>query len=248
MPALAQNDKRARSARHKIERKFPTETAAQKALHLDIAVKYDKQQRRRRRAWPDDLDPSHRPNLVLNLRMADLELLFLDNWGDGIIQDDDAGRDDIYIAAQHIAQHGAPEQRIPAWLHIWAPWYSAEDTAKLIKGVKRRPVRWKATTLGVRMGVTIEQRKRLRLKTIRAAGDSDAEIAKNASNKRTPTRPRPDARPVPHRAPSTRPHQRRVPSHGKRSASARARGSGEASRFRQREMTKVRHVTKVRGH
>jgi hypothetical protein len=38
------------------------------------------------------------------------------------LPDDDAGRDELFVVAQHIAQGGALERHLPAWARLWAPW------------------------------------------------------------------------------------------------------------------------------
>jgi hypothetical protein len=169
--ARAQDDKR-RSARRQIERKFPTETAAQKAIHLDIANKYD---RRHRRAWLNKYDPKHKPNLILNRRMADLERLYYRRYKGGPIPDDDAGRADLLIAFHHLAQYPKPQQCIAEWARVWSPWLTKPERCALADMVISLLERYSASRLGNMLNLTREERQALHITTIRAAG-ADADV------------------------------------------------------------------------
>jgi hypothetical protein len=54
------------------------------------------------------------------VRLRQLERIHADRYGRKL-PDDDAGRDELNIAAMHIADGGLPEQHIPAWASLWAP-------------------------------------------------------------------------------------------------------------------------------
>jgi hypothetical protein len=147
--------------------RFAGETPKQIVLHREIARRY---------SWDDrDKPDRRRPNAKLNTRMRELERLFDDRWGP-TLPDDDSGRDDLFIAAHHLAQFGDPHQHIPAWARDRAPWASDAESTALIDRVIRKPRKWGAQRLGDVMRLTSEERERLEITTFRAFGFSDADM------------------------------------------------------------------------
>jgi hypothetical protein len=134
------------------------ETPRQKFLHRKIARRYAWQAR-------DRGERQGRPGLFCYLRLCQLERLFVDRYG-STLPDDDAGRDDLYIAATHIAQNPRSAEHIKDWAFLWAPWISDEEIAALIARVLAHPVRFCAGTLGWRLRLTDAVRTRLEITTI----------------------------------------------------------------------------------
>src|SRR5829696_4086328 len=92
--------------------------ASTRARHREIRRRYAWEARRRR----GDTEPTDRPNLLTLIRLRDLEAVFHAYYGSKL-PDDDAGREDLFIAAHHIAHLcGEIEEHIVAWAQIWAPW------------------------------------------------------------------------------------------------------------------------------
>lgn len=153
-----------------VDDRFADETPKQQALHREIARRY---------SWDDrDKPDRRRPNAQLNRRMRELELLFDDRWGP-TLPDDDSGRDDFFVAAHQLAQFGDPQQHIPAWARNRAPWLSDTECAASVERVIRKPRKWGAKALGRKMRLTQEERKRLRITTIRAFDVSDDDMRAN---------------------------------------------------------------------
>lgn len=159
-----------------VDDRFAGETPRQKALHREIARRY---------SWDDrDRADRRRPNAQLNERVRELERLFDDRWG-STLPDDDSGRDDLFVAAHHLAQFGDPHQHIPAWARDRAPWLLEAECSDLIERVIRKPRKWRAQRLGDQMRLTPEERDRLEITTFRAAGFTDDDMkAKRAASEK----------------------------------------------------------------
>jgi hypothetical protein len=149
--------------------RLPTATDQEKArLHAEIAERYE-----RRYAW--DVEQRCRPatstpHLILQVRLRELERLFAKRYGD-TLPNDDAGWGDLVIAAHTIAGLGGEiETHIVAWASIWAPWLATARAEQLAAHVKANPLKFKADTLGWRLGLTVMERAALDITTIGAVG------------------------------------------------------------------------------
>ncbi len=101
--------------------------------------------------------------------------MFADQYGRAL-PDDDAGRDDARIMVHHLALiSGDQHARVKSWLTVWAPWMSAEQIIALTDAVIAKPLRYRADTLGKKIGLTAEVRTRLGIKTIGACDMTKAE-------------------------------------------------------------------------
>lgn len=110
------------------------------------------------------------PSLVV-LRVAELRRLFVDRYGGwaAAFPDDDAGRGDLEILLHHLARlPGNPSFRLGETVSRWAPWLSVQEGEDLVVQVLRSPRRWKAATLGEELGLLSADRRRLKIRTIRA--------------------------------------------------------------------------------
>jgi hypothetical protein len=134
--------------------KFSGETPAQQARHREIAI----EQRRRQRK------PSSPKK---NVRICDLERIYADRYGP-VLPDDDAGRDDLFVMANHLAHLDAPDRRISAFVRRCAPWHGDDNTAELIEAVIAKPLKWRADKLAQRLGLDYATRTRLGITTIGA--------------------------------------------------------------------------------
>jgi hypothetical protein len=140
------------------------ETPKQQARHLEFDLE-EKRKRRKRGS-----------NAKNNVRPRELERVFRDRYG-AILPDDDAGLDDIFVMANHLAHLDKPDKRIASWVRRWAPWHDDDRTAALIESVMARPMKWTADPMAKRFGVDFAMRTRLRLTTI---GSIDCGKAKRA--------------------------------------------------------------------
>ena len=118
--------------------------------HNEIAIRY---------AWHGRQQKFGRgsPKLIARIRMREIERLFVDRCG-GALPDDDAGLDDLELAAHHVAHlDGNAEQHILAWASVWAPWLwrrEAIDPAQFAARIAANPRRFKADTLAWRLRLT----------------------------------------------------------------------------------------------
>jgi hypothetical protein len=149
---------------------FRNETPEQRFDHRIIAHKYRVAgDRRRKRADPKTY-----------IRIRELERLFFDRYG-AMLPNDDAGLDDIFVMANHLAHLDEPHQRITVWLRRWAPWHGEDKTVALIRSVTPKPLKWRADVLARQLGLDYATRMRLRITTI---GAIDCGKAKRAALRR----------------------------------------------------------------
>ena len=131
--------------------RFAGETPAQIAKHNEIARRHC----RRRN------DGAFLPRL----RIPELERIFAMQYGGRRLPDDDAGRADLRLMADHLAQ--IDPRRIRPWVATWMPTLSGTDLDALIADVG--PGRWwKADALAREFGLDDATRTRLKIKTIGA--------------------------------------------------------------------------------
>ena len=95
------------------------------------------------------------------------------------------GRDDIEIAAHHIAQLGDdPKDHIVAWARMWCPWMAPREAATVAAKVIATPVKLTADTLGWRVGLADAERTALKITTIGGIDVSKAERLERRKKKR----------------------------------------------------------------
>jgi hypothetical protein len=136
----------------------------------EIARRYAWESKRRQRG------PFHARACV---RLRELERVFAYRYGD-TLPDDDAGREDLIIAAHHIREVGG---NIVRWAALWAPWCSPAAAEQIAENVIADPRRWKADKIAWTLGITLAERTLLKLTTIGAI-DSTVEQRKAAYKKR----------------------------------------------------------------
>jgi hypothetical protein len=131
-----------------------------KAKHREIAIRY-----RKRRE----------PVFMAPIRVAEINRFFIDKY-QGLLPDDDAGRDDARVMLDHLAMmSGNQPARMNAWLRLWAPWMPADEVTNLITNVIAKPIKRKADTLGARLGLREADRTRLRITTVGSVDVTKAE-------------------------------------------------------------------------
>jgi len=138
--------------------KFAGETPAQRWDHREIAWRYGQDKRRDAK--------------FLNFRKCELERLFSMRYGMWQLPDDDAGRGDLCLMADHLAQLG--EDHVRRWACIWAPWAGDSELDDLIEQVGPGR-RWKAQALANELGLDNATRTRLRIRTIGAVDRTKAQ-------------------------------------------------------------------------
>ena len=119
-----------------------------------IAAKYKADERDKR---------SPKPSYSLSKgRVGELERLYGARYGHQL-PDDDAGRDDLVLIFNHIANVDACIR----WAAKWAPWMPSHIATALAEQVMNAPQWLKAGALGERIRLTDAERTRLKIKTIR---------------------------------------------------------------------------------
>jgi hypothetical protein len=132
--------------------------------HAEIARRYDRKR---------DIERVS----IAALRVADLQRLFFARYG-RLLPDDDAGRDDAFIMAQHLAKRPNSERRILAWLSLNCPWMNQADVQKLTAKAINKPIRWRADKLAKRLNLMEAERQRLGITTIGAVDLDQAQRTK----------------------------------------------------------------------
>jgi len=138
------------------------------AKHAEIALRHNGEARARRAERAAER-PAHRAPF----RVKDITQLFADRYGGQRLPDDDSGRDDARILADHVAYLAGDQRRnIFNWMRQWAPWMEQDELDRLITNVLAKPLRYGAAKLGQRLNLTREERARLKITTFRAVGQT----------------------------------------------------------------------------
>lgn len=110
---------------------------------------------------------------LVALRLNDLAKLFRGRYGH-VLPDDDAGRDDLVVAINHLACLPHPQKPIERWLEIWAPWLTIAERKTIVQPILASPQRWKADALAWRLRLTADDRAALGITTIGAIDENSA--------------------------------------------------------------------------
>ena len=114
---------------------------------------------------------------IATLRLHDLARLFRARYG-VTLPNDDAGREDAMIAAQHLASLNRPLERIDQWLELWCPWITLKERNTLAAHVLLYRQLWTADQLAWRLRLTYADRTALGITTIGAVDISRSARAK----------------------------------------------------------------------
>jgi hypothetical protein len=96
------------------------------------------------------------------IRIEQIERYLLHRYG-RTLPDDDAGRHDLTILLNHLAQNraGNPHGKMRAALRVWARWMPDDEANELIAQILKRPRRYTAKKLGELTLLTEEEHKLL---------------------------------------------------------------------------------------
>ncbi len=117
-----------------------------------------------------------RLNMVAVARVGAIERYLECRYGRQV-PDDDAGREDLVILLNHIAQNPIdPQGKMRRSIHSWAPWMAPDERQELVERIAAKPRRYKAKTLGRLMRVTEEEHASWGLESIWAFTWTDADM------------------------------------------------------------------------
>ncbi|WP_154071133.1 hypothetical protein [Bradyrhizobium lablabi] len=116
-------------------------------------------------------------------RINELERYLSHRYGHHL-PDDDAGREDLVILANHVAQNRHdPRAKILGFIRRWAPWMVATEAEALADKVLKKPRRYRAKTLGGLLRLAEDERINLNIETIRPFGRTDADMVEDKKRK-----------------------------------------------------------------
>lgn len=160
--------------------------------HREIAVRYEwlAREARKKNAWRA-FGPKKYPRgsarLIALVRLRELERLFRHRYGETLPYDD-AGLEDLSIAAHHIAHlRGEAFEHIVAFAARWMPQLPRRRAEALAETVLAQPRKYKAATLGRLLRLTQRERATLSITTI---GAFDASATERAERKKERARER----------------------------------------------------------
>lgn len=136
--------------------------ASKAARHAEVARRYAWQARQRRKG-DSGTEPSR---LITLIRLRELERIFQSRYG-RFLPDDDAGRDDLALAANHIVfLRGEVVEHIVGWARAWAPWMPHDEAAALAERIAPAPEKFTADELAWRLRLSMSERTDLKITTI----------------------------------------------------------------------------------
>jgi hypothetical protein len=104
---------------------------------------------------------------LLAIRISELSRYLSHRHGE-TLSDDDAGRDDAFVMANHLVHTKGADRAVRSWLNLRAPWMAQDDVDELAATAVRLRLRWTADKLAQRIGLDDATRTALRIKTIGA--------------------------------------------------------------------------------
>lgn len=110
---------------------------------------------------------------LVALRLHDLAKIFRSRWG-MVLPDDDAGREDLETAINHLASLARPRRHIANWISLWAPWLTASEQQEMVGKALANPMHWKADQLAWRLSLKAQERRMLGITTIGAIDENKA--------------------------------------------------------------------------
>lgn len=125
---------------------------------------------------------SSSPRQIAALRLNDLNRLFRARYG-VTLPDDDAGRDDMMVAVNHLTSLRHPLERIDNWLALWCPWITLKERNAIAGDAMIHPHHWTADQLAWRLRLTDADRTALAITTIGAIDCSKRERTKRRKAK-----------------------------------------------------------------
>lgn len=121
---------------------------------------------------------------IVGIRISELDRFFDHRYG-ATLPPDDAGLADAYIMTHHLAAlRTDPHGRIVEWLARRCPWMMPDEADTMAKAAIAKPRKWRARTLGQRLGLTAAERKLLAITSIAACDQTDEERAQERAEQK----------------------------------------------------------------
>jgi hypothetical protein len=122
-------------------------------------------------------------NRVAKLRITDIDWYLHHRYGAGL-PNDDAGREDLVLLLNHIAQNREnPYNKMIRAARLWALWMPRAEAEALVAQILEKPRRYQAKTLGRLMRLTRQEHQLGHIQTIRPFDKDDAEVAEETRRK-----------------------------------------------------------------
>ena len=164
---------------NRVVRVDPNDPIAVSKARAAIADRYAAMSQRRYGSWPT----SSAIHWMAAKRINEIERYLNHRYGH-FVPDDDAGRGDLVILANHVAQNRHdPRAKILGFIRRWAPWMVATEAEAVADKVSQKPRKYKATTLGVLLRLTREEPMILYIETIRPFDKTDAEMEEDSKRR-----------------------------------------------------------------
>lgn len=126
-----------------------------------------------KRRYEQHAKVSKRSRGMAAIRISELTRWMHDTFGGGVeLEPDKRTETIIRIFAHHFISLPSGERRLSSWFDRYCPWLELRDREYLISEANHCPLKWSADKLGWKIGLTDEQRARLKIKTIGAVGIS----------------------------------------------------------------------------
>lgn len=152
------------------------------ARHSEIARRY---------AWHSQRQNAHKAPLTMTtLRTAELERLFRHRFG-GLFPETRDGLSALIVMAEHHLQRN-DRDTVVKWILARAPWAEDVYAEGIVDRAAAGAQRTTASVLGWRIKLTAEERRRFKIRTIRAVGQTDATMSadRNCANRERKERQR----------------------------------------------------------
>ncbi len=142
-------------------------TIAARHAEIDRRYAWDAKRRRETRA----------PLLITTLRTAELERIYRHRFG-GRLPANNIGLAALVVMAEHHIQRNSHDIVI-GWIKSRAPWVDDVYAEGIAREAAKRTSRQTAAALGWRVKLTLDERRRLRIRTIRAVGQTAESMAED---------------------------------------------------------------------
>src|SRR5262249_53724486 len=123
----------------------------------EVSLRYARAQRRR------DTGAS----ILSRKRLRDLDRLFMHRYGVSTLPDDDAGRADLAVALDHLKRRPDAPLILKKWVASRTPWLDDQEFETMLREAGQI---WTATELGTHLGLTDDERMKLKISTIAPGG------------------------------------------------------------------------------